>query len=175
MGKMKKYGVLVLPPQFFYAILQKKCVLTILTSLFDDIISPSYLLPRTGTRRRNFMMEQKVRSDEKPDSVTTVERHRQAREALEQLIIYAIQAFASLILFGLFFATSVAADWLCSAWSQTSIIIMCKIVSWIISALGGLCCIALVIRNTIAFIKFLIKGPPQETSGQKTTGEGRAK
>ena len=53
--------------------------------------------------------------------------------------------------------------------------IMFKIVAWIISALGGLCCIALVIRNTFVFMKFIFKGPPQGTSGPGVADEGGGK
>lgn len=100
--------------------------------------------------------------------------HDEADEISEQLIKYAIQAFAGLVLFGLFFFTSVGAELLCRIWPEISIMIIIKIVAWSISALGGLCCIAFVVRNTILlFMKFLKKGPPQETSVPNVAGEGR--
>jgi len=94
-------------------------------------------------------------------------------EILEQLIKYGIQAFAALGLFGLFFLTSLGADCLCNTCPQISIMIMVKIVAWIISALGGFCCIALVFRNSVDFIKFLLKGSREETPGRENTDEAR--
>lgn len=84
-------------------------------------------------------------------------------EILEQLIKYAIQAFAGLVLFGLFFFASLGVYRLCDTWPEISIMVMIKAVAWFISILGAICCIALVVRNTIVFIKYLIKGPPQGT------------
>jgi hypothetical protein len=51
--------------------------------------------------------------------------------------------------------------------------IMVRIVAWIISGLGAICCIALVVRNTISFIRFLQKSPPQGISEPEVSGEGR--
>lgn len=94
-------------------------------------------------------------------------------ETLEQLKIYTIQTFASLAIFALFVAASIAADWLCGIYPQVRIMIMFKTVAWTMSVLGAICCTVLVVRNTIAFIKFLFKGPPQKTPGQEVADEGR--
>lgn len=101
------------------------------------------------------------------------EIYKLSHDTAKQLIIYAFQAFASLAIFALFVVTVIGADRLCSIWPQISIMVMIKVVAWIISALGAICCIGLVVRNTIVFIKFLLKGPPQGTSGPKVAGEGR--
>lgn len=106
---------------------------------------------------------------------TTATMRALTYETLEQLKIYTIQTFASLAVFGLFLVTSICTNWLSNIWPQTGIMMTSKIIAWIISALGGLCCIASVIRSSIDFIKFLIKGPPQETSRQKVANEGRVK
>ena len=92
---------------------------------------------------------------------------------LKQLKIYTIQAFASLAIFVLFLATSILADWICSIYPQVRIMIMFKIVAWIISVCGAICCITLMIRNTIVLIKFLLRVPPQETPSQEVSNEGR--
>lgn len=92
-------------------------------------------------------------------------------EILEQLIKFAIQAFAGLVLFALFFFASLGVYFLCETWPEISILVMVKVVAWIISAFGGFCCIALVVRNTIVFVKFLIKGPPQNTPGPNVASE----
>lgn len=176
MAKARRCLSLPLRAYFFGGISQKNSILTILAALLNDIIFLSFL-PRARGRTLMTAQEgrQKYRADETLEFATTAVRRRLTHETLEQLIIYAIQAFAGLVLFGLFFVTSIGADWLCNIWPQISLMIMCKIIAWIISVLGGLCCIALVVRNTIVFIKFLIKGPPKETSGQKVAGEGRVK
>ncbi len=113
------------------------------------------------------MKEQENQRDESDPA------ERLTHETLDQLKVYTIQTFASLAIFALFVVTSIAADWLCGIYPQVRIMMMFKIVAWIISALGGFCCVALVFRNTIFFIKFLKKGPPQETPGQEAAEEGR--
>ena len=90
-------------------------------------------------------------------------------ETLGQLKVYTIQTFASLAIFALFVVTSITADWLCGIYPQVRIMMMFKIVAWIISALGGICCIILVVRNAIFFIKFLFKVPRQVKAPHKKT------
>ena len=101
--------------------------------------------------------------------------HDETDEISEQLIKYAIRTFGGLVLFALFVVASIAAEWLCTIWPESSIMIIIKIVAWIISALGGLLCIALVVNNTILFLKFLFKSPPEETSVTNAAGERRVK
>ena len=91
------------------------------------------------------------------------------RSFMTDLRRYAIEALESLAIFALFFITSIVADCLCRIWPQSNIMVIIKIVAWIISALGAICCIGLVVRNTIVFLTYLIKGPPRETS---IPGEG---
>ena len=67
----------------------------------------------------------------KEGSITSAWRrliHNEADEISEQLIKYAIQAFESLVLFGLFFFTSVVAELLCRFWPEISIMIIIKII-----------------------------------------------
>lgn len=119
------------------------------------------------TKRRAFMMEQEsLRNALDP-------AERLTHETLDQLKVYTIQTFASLAIFALFVAASIAADWLCGIYPQVRIMIMFKIVAWTMSVLGAICCTVLVVRNTIAFIKFLFKSPPQKTPGQEVADEGR--
>ena len=101
----------------------------------------------------------------------TKETSDKKRTLLEQLQIYIVQLFAGLVLFGVFVATSIVVEFLGRIAGRFDILF--GIVGWYISACGAICCITLIVRNTIVFIKFLIKGPPQETSRPKVVREGR--
>jgi len=158
MGKMIRSLALDVPLRFFCATSQK-----------NYITSPIILGTHPGYHRLcDLLYFPKGRI-----FMTDHEERGRAHDVLVQLRIYAIQAFAGLAVFGLFFLTSIGAYLICTIWPEISIMIMIKIVSWLISALGGFCCIALVVRNTIDFIKFLFKVPPRGTCGQEATVEGR--
>jgi len=102
-----------------------------------------------------------------------MEASKNKSDLLEQLLIYVIQSFTGLLLFGLFYAASVIAYWISNLWPEISIMMMVRIVSWIILTLGAICCIALVVRNTIVFIRFLFKGSLRETFRKEAADEGR--
>lgn len=139
-----------------------------LTNLTDEQVGSyfDYLQKARASRQRQKLQKREGRILYSPTISATT-------ETIEQLKVYTIQAFASLAIFTLFVVTSIAADWLCGIYPQVRIMIIFKIVAWTLSALGAFCCIALVVRNTFGFIKFLFKDFQQETSGQKDAGEGR--
>ncbi len=82
------------------------------------------------------------------------------------LVRYLIEAIESVVIFGIFVITSMAINWIGERAGGIGILL--KVVGWSISVCGAICCITLIIRNTIVFIKFLIKGPPQIPPSQST-------
>lgn len=92
-----------------------------------------------------------------------------------QLESYVVEALAGLIIFVVFVISSMLIELLSRAWAEVGMMIICKIVARMVSGMGAICCIALVVRNTIVFIKFLMKRDPEQGPGEEAAGEGRVK
>ncbi|MCK4791080.1 MAG: caspase family protein, partial [Desulfobacteraceae bacterium] len=111
--------------------------------------------------------------EELPGPTARVRVSRRTPEDVKRVVVfksflkYVTETFVAIVTFAMFVGISIGAHWLYTVWPGISIMIMVKVVAWVISVLGGLCCIALVVRSTIIFIKFLLKGPLQKTSDEK--------
>lgn len=125
-----------------------------------------------------------ITCEELPGPAVRIQVRRRTAEDLKKVVMppwrlfksflkYTAETFSALAIFAIFVATSILGDRLSRSVGEFGIVL--KIVNWIISVLGGLSCIALVVRNTIVFIKFLFKGPPQETSAEKPYLKGFTK
>lgn len=93
--------------------------------------------------------------------------------SLDQLIKYTIQTFMSLIILSLFLCVSICASWLSNIAPDFTMGVVFRVIGWFISVSGAMCAIALVFRNTIVFVRFLIIGPSEESSGGEVAEEGR--
>ena len=144
--------------------------ITLDTHLIGHILS-DICIPKV--KGRYFMTDGENQGDETLDASRTSAVRSQAREQLEQLKVYLIVAIGSFGAFVVFALTLMGARLLSNVWPEVGMIL--KIVAWPVTVLGAICCIGLVVRNTVDFIKFLFKGPPEETPESRVHSEGRAK
>lgn len=193
MGEERKCVAVLEGTYFFYTIPN-----IILDTHFIDHILPNLCIP--NARGRYLMTDQNnknpggttpdpppVQSEAQEEQTTSLWCHLKSvwrqlicnvsDEISEQLIKYAIQALVGLGIFIIFVVTSIVIYLFARYTGSLGILI--RIVGWTISVLGAICCVALILRNTFVFIKYLIKSmikrPPRETSVQENAGEGRVK
>lgn len=157
---MGGYSIDVFWPELYVtgSSLTKNFFQTILDTVLIDHIQPGSVL----IKRKTFMKDQ-----ERKARCQLI--NHWVKETLEQIVRYAILTVAGLVLFGLFALASMGAERLCNIWPQSDVMILVKIFAWVISIFGLICGISLLIRNTCDFLKFLIKGPPQNGYSAKET------
>jgi len=143
-------------------IVQNNCVLVAIEGFVKYTLYDSHLL--IG---REFMKDREKYGDEKIDVVG----RPSANQAWEQLKIYTIETIQSVAVFVVFVATSILVSLVAKFAGPIGVLII--IVAWSISVLGAICCITLVFRNTIFFLKYLFTSSPKKTPSQEVADEGR--